>query len=163
MKGRARCAVCHLGRKGHAVAPAGGVTELEQGPELPPRSRCRSGMRRSCPFVLAAIATIAGVIAIAAPARAADSADACVTIHSAELTSGLAFDVKNTCDKRLACALSWTLTCENASGKTTSKSKQEARFVISSSDTHHTTGSAASCKDGWKIDDVSWDCAPSVK
>jgi hypothetical protein len=53
--------------------------------------------------------------------------------------------------------------CENASGKITSKAKQEARFVLSAADTHHTTGSAASCKDGWKIEDVSWDCTPAVK
>jgi hypothetical protein len=120
-------------------------------------------MRRSLPFVLAAVATLASVALVAAPARAADSADACVDIRSVELASGLSFDVQNTCDKRLACALTWTLTCENSSGKATSKSKQEARFVLSSSDTHHTSGSAASCKDGWKIDDVSWDCAPAAK
>ena len=105
----------------------------------------------------------AAALGAAGPARAADSADACVAIRSAEMSSGLAFDVQNTCEKKLACALTWTLTCENASGKTTSKAKQEARFVISASDTHHTTGSAASCKDGWKIEDVSWDCAPAAK
>ena len=56
-----------------------------------------------------------------------------------------------------------TLTCENASGKATSKAKQEARFAIDASDTHHTPGSAATCKDGWKIDDVSWDCSATAK
>jgi hypothetical protein len=131
--------------------------------ELSRMGRCRSGMRRAFPFVFAALATLGGLVSLATPAHAADSADACVNIRSAELTSGLAFDVQNTCDKRLSCALTWTLTCENASGKATSKSKQEARFLISSSDTHHMTGSAASCKDGWKIDDVSWDCAAAGK
>jgi hypothetical protein len=113
--------------------------------------------------VLFGVSAIVGVVAVTGPARAADSADACVNIQSAELGSGLTFDVHNTCDKRLSCALTWTLTCENASGKATSKSKQESRFVVSASDTHHTTGSAASCKDGWKIDDVSWDCAAAAK
>ena len=116
-------------------------------------------MRRAFPLVLLGAVTFLGLVGLAGPALAADSADACVNIQSAELGSGLTFDVHNTCDKRLSCALTWTLTCENASGKTTSKSKQEARFLVSASDTHHTTGSAASCKDGWKIDDVSWDCA----
>ncbi|MDB4936283.1 MAG: hypothetical protein JWP87_3255 [Labilithrix sp.] len=120
-------------------------------------------MRRVFPFVLAVLSTVSGIVAVAAPAKAAESADACVNMRTAELASGLAFDVQNTCEKRLSCALTWTLTCENASGKATSKSKQEARFLISSSDTHHTTGSAASCKDGWKIDDVSWDCAPAAR
>lgn len=120
-------------------------------------------MRRAFPFVLLGVAAFVGVVSLAGPAHAADSADACVNIQSAELGSGLAFDVHNTCDKRLSCALTWTLTCENASGKATSKSKQEARFLVSASDTHQTMGSAASCKDGWKIDDVSWECAAAGK
>lgn len=111
------------------------------------------------PFLFVVAAAVAGLIATAAPAQAADSADKCVNLESAPLTTGLAFDVKNGCDKRLSCALTWTLTCENASGKATSKTKQEARFVIGASDTHHTTGSSSTCKDSWKIDDVSWDCA----
>jgi len=106
---------------------------------------------------------LTAVVSVTAPARASDSANACVAIKSAEMSSGLAFDVENGCEKKLSCALTWTLTCENASGKTTSKAKQEARFVLSASDTHHTTGSAASCKDSWKIEDVSWDCTPATK
>ena len=113
-------------------------------------------------MLLFGVAALLGVVAVTGPAHAADSADACVNVLSAELGSGLTFDVHNTCDKRLSCALTWTLTCENASGKATSKSKQEARFLVPASETHHTTGSAASCKDGWKIDDVSWDCAAAT-
>ena len=120
-------------------------------------------MRRAFPFLFVALAGVTGIVAIAAPARASESADACVSIQTATVTSGLAIDVQNSCSKRLACALTWTLTCENASGKTTSKAKQEARFAIDASDTHHTTGSAATCKDSWKIDDVSWDCNAASK
>ena len=120
-------------------------------------------MRRAFPFVFAGAAAVASVLAVAGPARAGDSANACVAVQSAEMSTGLAFDVQNACEKKLACALTWTLTCSNASGKTTSTTKQEARFVLSASDTHHTSGSAASCKDSWKIEDVSWDCAPAGK
>ena len=122
-------------------------------------------MRRAFPFFFVSLAAIAVAgVAIAAPARAAGpDASRCVSISSAPLTSGLAFDVQNACDAKLTCALTWTLTCENASGKATSKSKQEARFNLAASDTHHTTGSADRCKDGWKIDDVSWDCSASGK
>ena len=115
------------------------------------------------PFLFVCLAGVAGVIAVAAPAQAADAADACVNIQSAALTSGLTFDVQNSCEKRLSCALTWTLTCQNASGKATSKTKQESRFVIAAADTHHTLGSAATCKDSWSIDDVSWDCAAVAK
>lgn len=123
-------------------------------------------MRRANPslpflFVLAGVAS--GVVALAGSAHAADSADECVSIRSAEVTAGLAFDVQNRCEKRLSCALTWTLTCENASKKATSRSKQEARFVVGASDTHSTTGSASTCKDGWTIDEVSWSCSPVGK
>lgn len=101
-------------------------------------------------------------VAVAAPAQAGSSASDCVSIDSAQLSTGLSFDVKNGCEKRLACALTWTLTCENASGKTTSKAKQEAKFVVGASDTHQLTGSSATCKDSWKIDQVAWDCAAAT-
>lgn len=116
-------------------------------------------MRRRLSFFLVLAGIASGAVMVAAPAGAADSADECVSIRSAELGSGLSFDMDNRCDKRLACALSWTLSCENASGKTTSRSKKEARFDIGPSDQHSTTGSASSCNGGWKIDDVSWSCA----
>jgi hypothetical protein len=120
-------------------------------------------MRRAFSLVVVGVAPVMAVVGASGAAYAADSADACVNIHTAQLGTGLAFDVQNTCDKRLACALTWTLTCENASGKATSKSKQEARFLVSAADTHQATGSAATCKDGWKIDDVSWSCAAASK
>lgn len=113
--------------------------------------------------LLGFVAGVVTLIAVAAPAAAGTSASDCVSIASAELSTGLSFDVKNACEKRLSCALTWTLTCENASGKTTSKAKQEARFVVAASDSHQLTGSSATCKDGWKIDDVAWDCAPVAK
>jgi hypothetical protein len=101
-------------------------------------------------------------VALAAPARAGgSSANECVNVRSAELSTGLAFDVENACEKRLSCALSWSLTCSNASGRTTSKTKQEARFLLGASDTQHTLGSSAACKDSWAIDDVAWSCAPT--
>jgi hypothetical protein len=122
-------------------------------------------MRRAALPFLGLLGAFA-IVAVAGPASAAPptpSANDCVSIQSAQLSTGLSFDVANGCDKRLSCALTWTLTCENASGKATSKAKQEARFVIGASDTHQTAGSAASCKDGWKIDEVAWDCAPAGK
>jgi hypothetical protein len=106
------------------------------------------------------VSLAASVIVAAAPAQAADSADRCVSINTSERGPGLAFDVKNGCDRRLSCALTWTLSCENASGKTTSTARQESRFVVAPDASHEAFGSAASCKDGWKIADVSWDCAP---
>jgi hypothetical protein len=123
-------------------------------------------MARAVSLLSVGLAIAFTVVVVSAPAEASSSAagaNDCVSIKSAELSSGLAFDVENGCDKRLSCALTWTLTCQNASGKATSKAKQEARFVIGASDTHHTAGSASICKDSWKIDEVAWDCAPAQK
>ena len=111
-----------------------------------------------------AVASSLLLLAVVAPAAAGPStANDCVDVRSAELSTGLTFDMKNACEKQLSCALSWTLTCENASGKTTSKTKQEAKFLISEHDTHQTMGSSATCKDAWKIDDVEWSCASTQK
>ncbi len=89
---------------------------------------------------------LAGSLALfvfAAPAQAGSSASDCVSIDSAALSTGLSFDVRNGCAKRLSCALT---------------AKQEAKFVVGASDTHQLTGSSATCKDSWKIDDVAWEC-----
>lgn len=105
---------------------------------------------------------LALTFAATAPARA-DSASECVTVRTTAQSTGLAFDVKNACDKRLSCAVTWSLACSNASGKTTSKTRSEAKFGIGPDTSHSTFGSAESCKDSWKIDDVSWDCAAEKK
>lgn len=112
--------------------------------------------------VVASVAAGLSLVAVSAPAAAGATANDCVSFSTATVSSGIAFDVKNTCDKRLACALTWTLSCENASGKVTSKSKHDARFVVGADEAHQMTGSSATCKDGWSIDDIAWDCAPSA-
>lgn len=112
----------------------------------------------------AAVALGVSLLTTASPAAAGGAtANDCVNVASATLSTGMTFDVKNACDKRLSCALTWTLSCENASGKVTSKAKQEAKFNIGAGDSHQMTGSSASCKDGWTIDDVAWDCASSSR
>ena len=82
---------------------------------------------RAAPVLFVCLAGGLALLAIAGPASAGSSASDCVSIRSAELSTGLSFDVQNGCEKRLSCALSWTLTCENASGKATSKAKRASR------------------------------------
>ena len=120
-------------------------------------------MRRPHSFLLTTLGLSAFAIASSATAAHAESADECVSIRTQEQSSGLAFDVKNACTKKVACSVAWTLSCTNASGKVTSSAKQEARFAVAPDTTHGVNGSATTCKDGWKIDDVSWDCSPASK
>ncbi len=120
-------------------------------------------MRRPVTILIIALA---GVLLLVTPAQAtapesADSADSCVAFTTAEQSSGLAFDLRNGCDRGLACSLSWTVSCQNASGNTTSTAKHGASFVVAADTTHRALGSAATCKDGWRIDDITWDCTPA--
>lgn len=92
---------------------------------------------------------------------AAESADECVAITRSEAPDGLDFEVKNNCDKSLACSMSWTLSCENDKGKVTSSSRAGASFALAKDAAKHTLGSSAACKSsGWRIDDVTWACNP---
>jgi hypothetical protein len=96
---------------------------------------------------------------------AADSADDCVQIvRGPDQADGLDFELKNNCDRPLSCALGWTLSCENDKGKVMSSARQGSSFGVAKDATKHTFGSALSCKtSGWRIDDVSWTCAPTSK
>ena len=111
--------------------------------------------------IAAAIASCLFAVAVAAPSFASETADECVVVYQNAQDKGIDFELKNNCDKRLSCGIKWTVSCENASGKTTSSARRDARFGIDASTTHHENASAASCADGWKVDDVSWDCAPT--
>jgi hypothetical protein len=125
---------------------------------LRPPALSEGFVRHFFPFVVASLAAVA---LFAPRAGAAPSAAQCVAFQRTETSTGLLFDVQNNCDKELACTLGWTVTCENSSGKATSTSRQAARFTVDAQLSHSETGSAASCTGaGWRIDDVSWSCAP---
>lgn len=96
----------------------------------------------------------------APPAHAAESADECVRLRESQQSAGLALDVDNNCDRRLACSVSWTVQCQTESGKVTRSSKDGARFVVAASQSARAFASTSSCGDNWKIEDVSWDCSP---
>lgn len=114
--------------------------------------------KTGCVATALALAALAGTTA-----QAAESADECVAIQKNEQSDGLAFDVKNNCDRRLACSLSWRVSCENASGKTTKSEQKSASFGVGPAAAHQVFGSAAACNGNWRIDDVSWSCAPAQK
>lgn len=76
-------------------------------------------------------------------------------------TAGIALDVDNNCDRRLSCAVSWTVECHNDQGKVTKSAKESASFLVQASATGHALASTKACTSGnWKVDDVSWECAP---
>ena len=117
-------------------------------------------MRKAFPLLVVGLGLFSLVAMRAAPAAAADSADECVRMRESQESNGLSFAVDNNCDRRLSCVVTWTVQCESATGKITKKNTESARFVVSAAQSQNTFASAKSCGDSWRIQDVSWDCAP---
>ncbi|HVV88577.1 MAG TPA: hypothetical protein VHE35_36285 [Kofleriaceae bacterium] len=73
---------------------------------------------------------------------------------------GVDLVVSNRCDVRLACSVSWSLTCRPAEGKSRRSQHGEA-FSLATDATQSTAATIDACgNDGWQIDDVSWSCQP---
>ena len=73
---------------------------------------------------------------------------------------GVDLVVSSRCEMKLACSVSWSLTCRPAVGKGRRSQHGEA-FSLVTDATETTTASVATCgNDGWEIDNVAWACQP---
>jgi hypothetical protein len=73
---------------------------------------------------------------------------------------GIDIVVANRCEVKLACSVSWSLTCQPAVGKRR-KSQHGQAFSLVTDATETTAISPIACgNDGWEIDDVAWSCQP---
>jgi hypothetical protein len=93
-----------------------------------------------------------------ATAGAAESARDCVGFETAEADRELRFHASNSCERRLECTMHYTLSCEDLAGRVTSSSPLRLAFQLASKGTQDLTLSAASCKQGFRIDHVTWNC-----
>jgi hypothetical protein len=93
-----------------------------------------------------------------ATAIAAESARDCVGFEKAEADRELRFHANNSCERRLECTMHYTLSCEDLKGQVTSSSQLRLAFQLASKGAQDLTLSAASCKQGFRIDDVTWNC-----
>lgn len=91
-------------------------------------------------------------------AQAKESADSCIRFDRTEAEKGLDYGVDNSCERKLACTLSWTVSCEDNHGKVTSTKGYSSHFRLEENGAHSVTASAAECKQGWNIDNVRWHC-----
>lgn len=89
---------------------------------------------------------------------AAESARDCVGFEKGEADKELLFHAKNSCERGLECTMDYMLSCEDLKGQVTSSSQRRLAFQLASKGERNLTLSAASCKQGWKIDDVAWNC-----
>lgn len=91
-------------------------------------------------------------------AQAEESADSCVHFDRTEGDKGLDYGVENSCERKLACTLSWTVSCQDTRGKVTSKKSYSSKFRLAENGSHSVTASAGECEQGWNIDNVRWHC-----
>lgn len=98
-----------------------------------------------------------GVVVAEAQAEA-ESAAECVGFSKTDVDKGFEYSVSNACSKKLACTVSWTVSCEDNDRKVTSKKHEKAQLALSADGSAAVTASASSCKQGWSIDDVGWSC-----
>lgn len=89
------------------------------------------------------------------------TADDCVGFRKSDLDKGLMFEAASSCDKKLSCSLSWTLTCSTDEGKVTARKPASRSFILGAQESTSETASADSCKQSWRIDDVRWSCKAS--
>ncbi len=87
-----------------------------------------------------------------------ESADACVSFHDETVDKSLVVEATNSCKLRLSCRLDYTVRCTDLEGKETSKLNKRAPFSLSPKSSTKVVMSAASCQQGWRIDDFSWTC-----
>ena len=117
--------------------------------------------RKLRPVFAAAVVTFlyalsGGKDAAADPASASD----CVTILRSENATGLDLRVNNACEKNLACDLRWTVSCETSKGAVTATRAGASRVNVAAAGQSQLSASAAACKEGWSVSDVTWTCAP---
>jgi hypothetical protein len=93
-----------------------------------------------------------------ATVSAAHSARDCVGFERGETDKELRFHASNSCERRLECTMDYTLSCEDLKGQVTSSSQLRLAFQLTAKGEHDLTLSAVSCKQGWRIGDVTWNC-----
>jgi hypothetical protein len=94
------------------------------------------------------------------PARAEepDTANACVGLQNAVGDRQLVIHAGNDCERKLSCTLDYSVRCEDNQQKETSRVQKRALFSLPAKGNAELTLSAATCKQGWAIDDLAWTC-----
>jgi hypothetical protein len=107
-------------------------------------------------IVMASAALV--VLSAMSESHAASSANECVSIIRRQTDAGVTYSLSNECGMPLTCGMSWTVECQNAGGKVTSRERGSSRFELSTTDAHDVLISAEKCTSGWDLADVGWNC-----
>jgi hypothetical protein len=104
-------------------------------------------------------ASALGLLLSTSRIQAAEKAEECVHLLRSELSTGMSITLNNACGENLACSMSWTVQCENAAGKVSSRERGSKRFTVAAREGQDVLASAEKCTSGWSIDDIAWSCA----
>ena len=116
-------------------------------------------VRRGARTLMLAIVTAwAALASQAVAAEESETVDACVGFQNEEGDRLLTVHASNACDRKLACKLDYVLRCENDQHEVTSRSSKRQLFRLAAKGAQDLSLSAASCKQGWAIDNVAWSC-----
>ena len=91
-------------------------------------------------------------------AQEPETANACVGFQNAVGDKELVVHAGNDCERKLACTLDYSVRCEDNDRKVTSLVQKRALFNLAAKGNAELTLSAATCKQGWAIDDLAWTC-----
>ena len=91
-------------------------------------------------------------------AHADETSFQCMGFQQSTREKSIEYEIENSCDSKQACSLAWTVQCEDDKGKTTERSRKSERFTLEPAGTKAVSLSAESCKQSWRIEEVTWKC-----
>jgi hypothetical protein len=81
----------------------------------------------------------------------------CVDVSKSEIDDGLRFELKNHCDRVLACRVSWNLKCGDKPAKL--QERGDEKFAVPADASHGVEATTEACGNrSWLIENVRWTC-----
>lgn len=89
--------------------------------------------------------------------------ESCMSFSKGNLDKGISFDIESHCEMKLACKVSWVVQCADNDGKVESRTTKREQFGLENGESRGVPMSAETCKQSWKVENVSWGCDPVKK
>lgn len=93
-----------------------------------------------------------------ASAEESETVNTCLGFRNEVGDKQLVVHASNACEKRWACSLRYTVECTDHEQKVTARVEKRATFALLAKGAQDILLSAAQCKQGWSIDELTWSC-----
>ena len=87
-----------------------------------------------------------------------ETANACIGFQNETGDKVLIVHASNDCDRRLACSLTYSVSCEDVQHRVTSRVEKQTPFRLAGKGKADMTLAATTCTQGWAIADLAWTC-----